>query len=30
MNDLLLIVVFALGMAIGVFFGLHLRKAQEK
>jgi len=24
------IIIFALGMAIGVFFGLHLRKAQEK
>jgi hypothetical protein len=30
MTDLLLIVVFALGMAIGVFFGLHLGKAEEK
>ena len=29
MNELLLIVVFALGMAIGVFFGLHLKKEQE-
>jgi len=30
MNGLIEIIVFALGIAIGVFFGLHFRKAQEK
>lgn len=30
MTEILLIIVFALGIAIGLFFGLHFRKAQEK